>query len=58
MPVPDEIATVVSQGYLFWGPIAALFIFLSVLVLFKVDIDPDFERLKAEHSTEGLEIGS
>jgi len=58
VPVPGEIATVVSQGYLFWGPIAALFIFLSVLVLFKVDIDPDFERLKAEHSTEGLEIGS
>jgi GPH family glycoside/pentoside/hexuronide:cation symporter len=48
VPVPGH-ATFVTQGYLFWGPIAALFIFLSVLVLFKVDIDPDFEKLKAEH---------
>jgi len=40
----------VSQGYLLWGPIAALFIFLSVLVLFKVDIDPDFEALKREYT--------
>lgn len=55
VPVPGQ-ATFVSQGYLFWGPIAALFIFLSVLVLFKVDIDPDFERLKAEHSIERKEL--
>ncbi|MFW9870928.1 MAG: MFS transporter [Candidatus Thorarchaeota archaeon] len=38
----------VTQGYLLWGPIAALFLFLSVLVLFKVDIDPDFAKLKEE----------
>jgi Na+/melibiose symporter-like transporter len=46
----------VSQGYLLWGPIAALFIFLSVLVLFKVDIDPDFEKLREEYSTTGEEL--
>lgn len=46
----------VSQGYLLWGPIAALFIFLSVLVLFKVNIDPDFEALKKQHSIETPEI--
>jgi len=57
VPVPGQ-ATLVSQGYLFWGPIAALFIFLSVLVLFKVNIDPDFERLKAEYSTARDEIRS
>ena len=55
VPVPGE-ATFVSQGYLIWGPIAALFIFLSVLVLFKVDIDPDFEKIKAETPPSGLEI--
>jgi GPH family glycoside/pentoside/hexuronide:cation symporter len=49
VPVPGQ-ATLVTQGYLLWGPIAALFIFLSVLVLFKVDIDPDFEPLKTEFS--------
>jgi hypothetical protein len=46
----------VSQGYLLWGPIAALFIFLSVLTLFKVNIDPDFEALKAEYSDPVPEI--
>ncbi len=53
--VPGELE-VVSQGYLLWGPIAALFIFLSVLVLFKVNIDPDFEALKKEYSAEEHEI--
>ena len=48
IPVPGT-ADFVSQGYLIWGPIAALFMFLSVLVLFKVDIDPDFEAIKAEY---------
>ena len=48
VPVPGE-ATLVTQGYLFWGPIASLFILLSVLVLFKVNIDPDFEALKAQY---------
>lgn len=48
VPVPGQ-ATFVTQGYLFWGPIAALFLFLSVLVLFKVNIDPDFEKLKEEY---------
>lgn len=50
VPVPGD-TTFVSQGYLLWGPIAALFIFLSVLVLFKVDIDPDFDSLKTMDST-------
>ncbi len=45
VPVPGG-GDPVSQGYLIWGPIAALFILLSVLVLFKVDIDPDFEGLQ------------
>jgi GPH family glycoside/pentoside/hexuronide:cation symporter len=55
VPVPGG-TTFVTQGYLLWGPIAALFIFLSVLVLFKVNIDPDFERLKEEYPPSGLEI--
>ena len=49
VPVPGN-TTFVTQGYLLWGPIAALFIFLSVLVLFKVDIDPDFDTLKAKQA--------
>ncbi|MFW9975472.1 MAG: MFS transporter [Candidatus Thorarchaeota archaeon] len=55
VPVPGQ-ATLVTQGYLFWGPIAALFIFLSVLVLFKVNLDPDFKRLEAEYSATREEI--
>jgi len=55
VPVPGQ-TTFVTQGYLLWGPIAALFIFLSVLVLFKVNIDPDFDKLKAEYSTFREEI--
>jgi len=55
VPVPGQ-ATFVTQGYLFWGPIAALFLFLSVLVLFKVNIDPHFEKLKEESPSSGLEI--
>jgi GPH family glycoside/pentoside/hexuronide:cation symporter len=57
VPVPGQ-STFVTQGYLLWGPIAALFIFLSVLVLFKVNIDPDFESLKAEYSSTSNEIDS
>ncbi len=49
VPVPGSTGFV-SEGYLIWGPIAALFLLLSVLVLFKVDIDPDFEALKAEYA--------
>ena len=48
----------VSEGYLIWGPVAALFIFLSVLVLFKVNIDPDFDALKAEYSVLEEEVES
>lgn len=50
VPVPGT-HLLVSKGYLIWGPIAALFIFLSVLVLFIVDIDPDFEKLNKEYPT-------
>jgi GPH family glycoside/pentoside/hexuronide:cation symporter len=55
VPVPGE-ATLVTQGYLFWGPIAALFILLSVLVLFKVNIDPDFEALKAQYPADEPDV--
>ncbi|MFW9964281.1 MAG: MFS transporter [Candidatus Sifarchaeia archaeon] len=55
VPVPGQ-TTLVTQGYLFWGPIAALFLFLSVLVLFKVDIDPDFESLETQYSDARREI--
>ena len=40
----------VSLGYTIWGPIAAFFLLLSVLVLFKVNIDPDFDAIKAQYS--------
>lgn len=46
--VPGQF-TLVSRGYLIWGPIAALFLFLSVLVLFVVNIDPDFRKLKERY---------
>ncbi len=54
--VTEKSAVFVTQGHLLWGPVAALFMFLSVLVLFKVDIDPDFEKLEAEYSTARREI--
>jgi Na+/melibiose symporter-like transporter len=56
VPVPRNMSELVTQGYLYWGPITALFLFLAVLVLFKVDIDPDFEALKAQHSSEEPEL--
>ena len=49
VPVPSQPATLISQGYLYWGPFAALFLLLSVIVLFKTDLDPDFEALKTQH---------
>jgi len=55
VPVPGD-TTFVTQGYLLWGPFAALFIFLSVLVLFKVNLDPDFDRLRAKYPTNQEEI--
>lgn len=57
IPVPGDSAFV-SQGYLLWGPIASLFMFLSVLVLFKVNIDPDFDRIAAEYPTAKEDIDS
>jgi len=57
VPVPGS-TDFVSQGYLLWGPIAALFIFLSVLVLFKVNIDPDFETIKTEYPDAERDIQS
>jgi len=57
VPVPGA-STFVTQGYLYWGPIAALFLFLSVLVLFKVNLDIDFEALKAEYPDIDSEIES
>lgn len=56
VPVPRNISDLVTQGYLYWGPIAAFFLFLAVLVLFKVDIDPNFEALKARYSQEDSDI--
>ena len=48
VPVPGFPAEdPLTLGYLLWGPIAGLFLFLSVLVLFKVDLDPDFKALEA-----------
>ena len=56
VPIPDNPSELVTQGYLFWGPIASLFLLMSVLVLFKVDIDPDFESLKAQYPQKESEI--
>ena len=57
VPVPG-VDGLVSLGYLIWGPIAAMFIFLSVLVLFRVNIDPDFETIKADYQDLDSEIQS
>ncbi len=48
LPVPSHPGEFVTLGYQLWGPVAAIFIFLSVIVLHWVDLDPDFERLKRE----------
>jgi GPH family glycoside/pentoside/hexuronide:cation symporter len=48
VPVPGDPGTLISLGYLFWGPFAAIFILMSVLVLFKVNLDPDFDALMAK----------
>ena len=47
--VPGTTSEFLSQGYIYWGPVASLFMFISFLLLFKVNLDPDFERLKSEH---------
>ncbi|MCF2137697.1 MAG: MFS transporter [Candidatus Thorarchaeota archaeon] len=41
----------VTIGYQYWGPVAAIFILLAILVLVKVDLDPDFEALAKEHAS-------
>ena len=57
VPVPgDPTADLVTQGYLYWGPISAIFILLSILVLFKVNLDPDFNALKAQYESSDTPI--
>lgn len=57
VPVPgDPTADLVTQGYLYWGPISAIFILLAILVLFKVDLDPDFNALKAQYESSDTPI--
>jgi len=52
VPVPgDPTADLVTQGYLYWGPISAIFILLSIVILFKVNLDPDFNALKAQYES-------
>ncbi len=53
--VPSAPTEFVSLGFLYWGPVAALFILLSVLMLFKVDLDPDFDAIKAQYGSKPLE---
>lgn len=48
LPVPSAPGTFLTLGYIYWGPISAIFIFLAVLVLFKVNLDPDFEVLEEQ----------
>lgn len=54
--VTGKKAVMVTEGHLFWGPVAALFMFLSAVVLFKVDIDPDFKKLKTEYPIDEVTI--
>ncbi len=57
VPVPgDPTADLVTQGYLYWGPISAIFILLSIIVLFKVNLDPDFNALKAQYESSDAPI--
>ncbi|NWF96981.1 MAG: MFS transporter [Candidatus Thorarchaeota archaeon] len=37
-----------TMGYRLWGPIAAVFLLLAIIILGWIDLDPDFEKLKAE----------
>ena len=45
-----------SLGNPLWTVFVGIYILFSVPVLFKVNIDPDFEALKSQHSTEEPEI--
>lgn len=47
LPVVGSPEQLVTMGYILWGPVAGIFVLLSVLVLFKVDLDPDFEAIAA-----------
>ncbi|TFF91354.1 MFS transporter, partial [Candidatus Thorarchaeota archaeon] len=45
LPVVGTTGEWVTIGYKAWGPVAGIFVLLSVLVLFWVDLDPDFEAI-------------
>lgn len=47
--VPRAPSETVTLGYLYWGPIAAFFILLAVVILFQINIDPNFEVLENNH---------
>ncbi len=55
LEVPGHPGKFVTLGYHLWGPVSAIFILLAVLVLFKVDLDPDFERLASESKAEPID---
>ena len=37
-------------GFMWWGPVFAPFLLIAAFILRYIDIDPDFEALKLEHS--------
>ncbi|MCK5150353.1 MAG: MFS transporter [Candidatus Thorarchaeota archaeon] len=37
-------------GFVWWGPVFAPFLFIAAIMLFFIDIDPDFETSKGEES--------
>jgi GPH family glycoside/pentoside/hexuronide:cation symporter len=39
-------------GFVWWGPVFAPFLLIAAFILRYIDIDPDFEALKKEHSGE------
>ena len=39
-------------GLMWWGPVFAPFLLIAAFILRYVDIDPDFEALRAEHAGE------
>jgi hypothetical protein len=53
--IPGTTDAFLSQGYIYWGPVASFFMFISFLVLFKIDLDPDFERLESEQGKAAVE---
>lgn len=56
--VPRLPLETVSLGYRLWGPVASVCLLLAIVILSKVDLDPDFKALKAKAESRGQSGGT